>query len=341
MRLRTAASSVLAAALVGLALAPSATAAPPAPDATPIDSAAADAYDVWRLAGANRYDTAVAVSEVYPDGAPAVFIASGEGFPDALSAAAAAAYLSSPLLLTRRDALPENAVAEIARHRPQTIVVVGGEGTISNAVLDQLSALAPEVHRVAGPNRYATSLAVAEAVFGDTGAAYVASGRDFPDALAATGAAGAVDAPVVLVDGQSNAPTSETVAALDLLGVETVYIAGAAGSVTPAFETALQTAGFTTDRRGGADRYATAVAVNRDFENTRVSAVFLAGGADFPDALAAGALAGTFGAPLYLTRQQCAPLPVVEAITSITSLGHIAVGGTASISDNAATLGAC
>ena len=57
-----------------------------------------------RLAGQNRYDTAVAVSaDGFPTGAPVVFVATGENFPDGLAASAVAGVLGGPVLLDRRD----------------------------------------------------------------------------------------------------------------------------------------------------------------------------------------------------------------------------------------------
>ena len=56
--------------------------------------------DVTRLSGADRYGTSAAISSAnFAPGVPAVFIASGLNFPDALAAASPAAIAGDPILL--------------------------------------------------------------------------------------------------------------------------------------------------------------------------------------------------------------------------------------------------
>ncbi|ALJ19435.1 cell wall-binding repeat-containing protein [Microbacterium sp. No. 7] len=337
MRLRSAISSALAAALVGLALAPAASAA----TVPPVTIPEIPANGIIRLAGDDRYQTAVDASQLFAPGISVVFVASGQDFPDALSAAAAAAHLGGPLLLTKKDELPEVVGTELDRLQPQSIVVVGGEGVIGADVFDLLKTYSDKVDRVAGGTRYDTSLALVDFAFGDAENAYVASGKTFPDALAATGAAGALGAPVLLVDGTAAAPTDAAVAALKRHGVKKTYIAGGTGTVTAGIEDGLAAAGFTPDRRGGADRYATAVEVNRDAQGKPALAVFLAAGSTFPDALAGAAIAGGLGAPLYLSRTDCVTEGTAAAVTSIAAPARVVMGGEGTISDAAANLTVC
>ena len=95
-----------------------------------------------RLAGADRYATSVAVSAAtFPDGADAVFIATGLAFPDALAAVPAAAAAGGPLLLVPPDELPAVVADEIRRLAPARAVVLGGTGAGSAAVEDELAEL--------------------------------------------------------------------------------------------------------------------------------------------------------------------------------------------------------
>ena len=89
---------------------------------------------VERISGTNRYATAVAVSAQVAPGVPVVYLASGTGFPDALSGAARAGSLGAPLLLTRPTDLPAVVRAELLRLRPDRVVVLGGEGAVSPQV---------------------------------------------------------------------------------------------------------------------------------------------------------------------------------------------------------------
>jgi hypothetical protein len=96
--------------------------------------------NVTRIAGSNRYETAVEVSKVkHPQGAPVVYVASGRDFSDALSAATLAT--NGPLLITDPQKLPEVVKNEIRRLKASRIVIVGGESAVSSAVAAELATL--------------------------------------------------------------------------------------------------------------------------------------------------------------------------------------------------------
>lgn len=105
-----------------------------------------DVETVDRLAGPDRYATAVAAARVaFPEGAEVVHLATGEAFPDALTGAPAATRADGPVLLTHPDRLPavvEEALRELA---PSRVVVLGGAGAVSQAVLDRVATLLPPV----------------------------------------------------------------------------------------------------------------------------------------------------------------------------------------------------
>lgn len=95
-----------------------------------------------RIAGNNRYETAVAVSQTaYPNGATVAYIVSGTTFPDALTAAPLTK--NGPLLLTHPDRLPPETAAEIKRLGATKIVIVGGLSAVSASVENELKKLVP------------------------------------------------------------------------------------------------------------------------------------------------------------------------------------------------------
>ncbi|TXR55520.1 cell wall-binding repeat-containing protein [Quadrisphaera setariae] len=148
------------------------------------------AWSVHRLAGKDRYATAAKVAtKEFTGQSQEVFVASGEGYADALSAGAAAAHEGAPLLLTASGSLPDATLAALLALDPKRIVVVGGKTAVSAGVTDALEQHWPsQVTRLAGADRYATAAKVAETVdqpvdpTGDE--VLLASGEDFPDALA-------------------------------------------------------------------------------------------------------------------------------------------------------------
>ena len=148
------------------------------------------ASSVVRIAGTNRYDTAEQVSLRFAANRPAVFIASGTGFPDALSAGPAASLLDVPILLTEQTNLPADTRTALTRLAPATIYVVGGTGVVSDAVKNALvqytdSKTAGAVVRLSGTDRFGTNVAVVQRFWTSTVArSAIANGMNFPDALA-------------------------------------------------------------------------------------------------------------------------------------------------------------
>ena len=93
------------------------------------------AATVERLAGPDRYATSAAVSATFGPGAPAVFLAIGTNFPDALAGGAAAGAIGAPMILTASNALPAPTVAELTRLKPRRGVVLGGPTLIREPVV--------------------------------------------------------------------------------------------------------------------------------------------------------------------------------------------------------------
>jgi len=94
--------------------------------------------EVGRLAGVDRYATAVAVSASFAAPGGTAFVASGADFPDALTAVPAAAAADAPMLLTSPDGVPASVAEELTRLRPTRVTVVGGEATVPAAVAGRL-----------------------------------------------------------------------------------------------------------------------------------------------------------------------------------------------------------
>lgn len=291
-----------------------------------------------RLQGADRFETAVAISQAgYPDTAPIVYVTTGLNYPDALSAAPAAAKQGGPLLLVRPTYLPTAVRIEILRLHPALIVVAGGTGAVSAGVYGQLAKLAPKIRRDAGADRYATSRMVISRAFGQSGSAlaYVATGSNFPDALSASAAAGAAGAPVVLVNGTKSTLDSATRQLLTTLKTTRVKIAGGTAVVSKGIQSALAaSSGMTSVRRlYGADRYQTSEKINRDAFTTSAT-LYLASGLAYPDALAGAAVAGAQKAPLYVVPPTCAPFDILEDVITLGASKVTLLGGTGAMAES-------
>ncbi len=192
----------------------------------------AGSQGVQRTDGGNRYATSARVASQYAPDPERVFLASGQDYPDALSAAAIAAAHGEPLLLTRAGSLPAEVAAQLDRLNPQEVVVIGGPQAIADSVAAEAASYSSsgEPRRISGGNRYETSAAVAAEFAPGLAAGYVASGQGFSDALVISGLAGREGAPVVLTQ-PDNVPDGTT-AALEHLTPESLFVAGGPAAVS-------------------------------------------------------------------------------------------------------------
>ncbi len=296
---------------------------------------------VDRISGDDRYVTAVEISKAgFAGTAPVVYLATGTNYPDALSAAPAATKKGGPLLLTMPKSLPGPVAAEIKRLKPQKVIVVGGTGAVSNQVVDAVKKLLPaaSVKRIGGADRFDTSRKLIGDAFPSSVTAYVATGMDYPDALSASAAAGAIGAPVVLVNGKAKSLDTGTAALLKKLAVTKVLIAGGTGVLSTGIEKGLNA--YSPTRFAGNDRFETSQKINKQ-AFPKAARVFLATGYQFPDALAGAALAGANNAPLYVVQPKCVPAGILKDITAAGALRVTLLGGTGALSKDVASLKSC
>jgi putative cell wall-binding protein len=263
------------------------------------------------VGGSDRYSTAVEASvRAFPSGSDHVVIASGEDWPDAVTASALAGLLEAPLLLTHSDALPVVVVNELRRLGSTDAIIIGGETALSGDVVRALEGIVGSgaVRRVAGTDRYQTGYAVAREVIalaGDAyqGRAFVATGRVFADALAVSPLANASGSPVYLTSPEGTAGLEQEMASN---GVTDIVILGGTSAVGDVVETGLiaEFGAKSISRLAGATRYETAATVAEygvAHDGLSWDGVGLATGTDFPDALAGGAMLGSSGAVMLLT----------------------------------------
>ncbi|WP_157598382.1 cell wall-binding repeat-containing protein [Phycicoccus sp. Root101] len=270
------------------------------------DRADVVAGDSRRIAGSDRFRTAVSVSRaIAPNGAGEVVLASGVDFPDALSAAPLASRLRGPLLLVPRDALPSSVAAELARLSPTRVTVVGGPGVVSARVADAARAAAGgasvALRRIYGSDRYSTSAKVAGYFAAGGAGAVLASGAAFPDGVSAGPVAAALRGPLLLTPPTSLPPSVGE--QLVRLAPGRLVVAGGTSAVSARTVAAAESAtGATAERASGADRYATSSALAAIVAQLRkATGAYLATGQGFADALVGGVGAATQGGPVLLT----------------------------------------
>ncbi|MGD8196109.1 cell wall-binding repeat-containing protein [Herbiconiux sp. P18] len=306
---------------------------------------------IRRLDAPDRYDEATLIAqEVAPSGAALVYLASGEGFADALSAASIAGARRAPLLLSTAAALPTSVVDELVRLAPADIVLVGGENSLQPDLVTALESLpsAPRVHRVGGEDRFAVSAnLILHPQFGlpptTSGQIYLADGTKFPDALSATPTAVMNGVPVLLIDGRMSRLAPEAREVIAALGSDELKMMGGDATIRADLAADLERRYGAIRRFGGADRYDVSRRINQSTFSWAFprSNVYLATGESFPDALTGGALAGITEEPLFLVPGRCIPYRVAEHIGRLVPDTITLFGGRASLTDDVAALTLC
>ena len=273
-----------------------------------------------RLAGADRYGTAVEVSRDTFDSAQTVVLATGESYADALGASSYAGVLRAPVLLTRARSLPAEVRGEIERLGASRVVIVGGPRAIGEDVESALREAGLAVDRVAGEDRYETAALAARRTIGERagsaapGTVFVVRGDEFADALAVAPVAYAGRIPVLLVKR-----TGVPAATRQVIGETGAVRAVVAGGVAAVPEEVRQALGVPSRRVSGAERYETAAAFASWAADSGISSfahVGLATGRAFPDALGGGAALGAQGGVLLLSSSATLPAAARDGLSA-------------------------
>jgi len=318
---------------------------------------------VERMEGSDRYETSVEVARQVGGGSltglDRLIVATGERFPDGLTASGLAGFLDqggrsgrTAILLTRSASLPK-VVADAIRNSgvpASEVFVVGGTSAVSAEVFTDVAEAAGwdgtgenPVTRIAGEDRFETAAAIVEFVKQKSGGSLpdsyrtvlVASGETFPDAMAGGTLAYRSGHLIVL----SPPPSMPQVAlsAVDTLAANCAVVLGGtdalASRVSEQVEDRLVPGGCGEARVGGADRFETASMIASRFRNVNGPAteVTLVSGVDFADALTSAPLAGG-NRPVLFATSDGLPTPTeswLRAQAGVTTL--FVVGGAGAI----------
>ena len=316
-----------------------------------------------RVSGPTRFATSVAISQKLPVGQNYVILALGTNFPDALAASPASNDTGSgsfaPILLTPGNALDPGVKDEIDRrlNPGDTVLLMGGSAALSPTIDATLTAAGYTALRLTSygngsgepVNRYDTAAALAESMTPGPTAKLpeiiVASGLNFPDALAASPYAALHKVPILLVTPTDIPAETQKFLNNHANSSTTVHVIGGTSA-------AAAPSGVIVDRQGGANRFDTAVRVAKNLFNLTVGTsdrndnLILArgdNGGGGADALGGGPLAGSLNAPLLLTDPGGLP---TDTAAYVGALGYdqplrparsYILGGTTAISADTAT----
>lgn len=283
---------------------------------------------IERVAGKDRVHTAINTSRRFFKQSRYVIIADSGNYPDALTATVLAHVLDAPILLNNTRYLEDDVAREIVRLGASEVIIVGGHKSISENVKSQLARYDQNsVQRIWGRDRYVTSSELAyeiQRLTGKVNKAIIASGENFPDALATAPLGSKEIAPILLV--RRNQIDKKVDKALKDLNIKRVYIAGGQHSVSKKLEEQLPQV---IRRFNGRDRYETAVLV-ASYTYPESKEVFVASGEVFPDALVIGPVCARRKAPILLSRTT--PVKVTDDYIEKSNIEYLyIIGGTNTI----------
>lgn len=268
---------------------------------------------VQQYYGPTRYETAVEISKLGWTTSNVVVLTRGDLYPDALAGASLAAKNNAPILLTTPRSLTPVTKNEINRLNAQKVIVLGSDDAVSEDVVTdiKLQTGITNIERIGGVDRYETAAMIADKLGPQVHkTAIIATGLNFPDALAAASISAYKKIPILLVNEENIFPCVQDV--LKKLNINRTMLMGGSDVVSSGFASWFDTNGYPAMRLAGDDRYGTAKAIadyacDPTATDPQISMpgknVFMATGENFPDALTCGPLAGRtdIGAPILLT----------------------------------------
>ncbi len=316
---------------------------------TPTPNPKPDPEEPDRIEGGDRIETSVESSkDLYPNGTNAVVLANCERYTDVLTADPFAIQEKASALLTYKYKLPEKTLKEIERLGAKKIYISGGYDAVSKKVVDELAAKGYEIFRFDGIDRYDTARKIAIKIRekGNTNAAELASGENYPDALCMTPLSVKDHAPILLT--KKDSIPKYTKQALAEWDIENIKIGGLDEAVSKEVEKQIKS-GFAIDenskedskvydgakvvkRIGGEDRYETSAKLAKESYPESKLGVY-ATGEDFPDALIAGNYAGTKEAPVLLVKGDSLPEPIEKYTEESKIEKATIIGGVNAVSD--------
>ena len=298
-----------------------------------------------KLVGEDRFETAIEVSkEQYADknttvsgktNANAVILVGEEAIVDGLAAAPLAAEKNAPILLTKKDVVPAETMNEIKRlvEDGKTIYLVGGEHNISKDVEAQLiEEMNANIVRLAGEDRFETSLEIAEELTTSTTEAFVVGGDGLADAMSIASIAANKKAPII-VTAEDKLSRDAKDFLLDSNKTDVTVVGGEARVSTQVLKDIKTIA--TVERIAGETRNETNAAVINEFAsemtNGKFETVYVAKDGDnaLVDALAAAPLAGANNGVIVLatddlTKTQEKAVTAESLVTNPTQTPNVA-----------------
>jgi len=181
------------------------------------------------------------------------------------------------------------------------------------------------ITRIAGDSRYLTAVEVSKEPYEDGADKVVlASGENFPDALAGSVLAADLDAPILLA--KKDSIDAKTLAEIARLEATEVVVLGGEKAIDDSVLNVLTAKGYAVRRIAGENRYETAALIAKEVA-PEATTVFLATGENYADALAIGPYAAAKGIPILLTTTDALHKDTAKIIKGVSVTNVVILGG--------------
>lgn len=298
-----------------------------------------------RAEGTDRVLTSIAAWKMGKFPGDSLVLVDGNVHADGLSATPFAAALKAPVLLTCwKTGLEPALMDQIKMSGKKRLFLVGGQVPMTPYDEFELRDAGVQIYRIAGSDRFATSVAVNQATEPLIKARprkplslYIGDGIGYPDALVAGAAAGRVGGLMLLSKG--NQLDSQTYSYISELGqTRPLKIIAVGGPAARAIKNTPWPTTMSVNLSSivGRDRYDTAAQLSTTLPGTR--AAVLATGQQFPDALSGGSLAVDQNATLVLTKTDELPPSSYQSLQRYGAEKTIVMGGVKAVSAKVAEL---
>ncbi|MGG5402279.1 cell wall-binding protein Cwp10 [Clostridioides difficile] len=263
---------------------------------------------VKKLKGADRFETAIKISQSGWTKSDTVVIVNGEdkSMVDGLTATPLASVKNSPILLSSNEKLPQKTVEELKRLNPSKVIVIGGNNSMPNSVVEAIKAVNSKisVQRIGGDTRYQTSINIAKEIdkTNNVSKLYIGAGNGEADSLSIASLAGKEKTPIVLT--QKDGVDNETEQFIKSNKVSNIYFIGGIEKISnKAIEQVGKIANkdISNNRVAGQTRQETnAKVIDKFYSQSKLDGVVVANQDKLIDALAVGPLAAKNNSPVIL-----------------------------------------
>lgn len=285
-----------------------------------------------KIAGGDRYKTAVEISKNYSSSSKHAVIVNGQkGIVDALTATPYASLKNAPILMTQSNKLNADTKAELTRRQVKTVDIVGGLNSVNDSVKAEIEAMGITVTRIAGTSKYDTALEVAKKIdaISDISKIAVANGEVLADAVSVAAPAAQNKMPIILAHPK-NGLDEKTKSYINGENISNSYVIGGTNSVSSTTQNSLP--GYKKRLEGSGRQDTNAAVVKEFYTNSSYDNVYVTKSGqvnktdEIADALAVGVLASKEQDPVVIVGKSLADsqskLLTDKSFTKVTEIGN-------------------